>query len=55
MLEYWLALPVVVLSGGKLRLLMRPFMVLWHALAGGEDGVTLHDLLAGTRLRAIAR
>ena len=55
MLGYWLALPVVVLSGGKLRLLMRPFMVLWHALAGGEDGVTLHDLLAGTRLRAIAR
>jgi hypothetical protein len=50
MLECWLVLPIVVLAGGKLRLLMRPIMVLWHAVAGGEDGVTLHDLLAGTRV-----
>ena len=51
MLEFWLFLPVVVLSGGNLRLLMRAFALLWHALAGGEDGVTLHDLLASTRVR----
>jgi hypothetical protein len=51
MVECWLFLPVVVLSGGNLRLLIYPFTVLWHAVAGGADGVTLHDLLAGTRVR----
>jgi uncharacterized RDD family membrane protein YckC len=49
-LECWLVLPIVVLAGGKLRLLIGPFVVLWHAVGGGEDGVTLHDLLAGTRV-----
>jgi len=54
-LECWLVLPVVVLAGGKLRILLRPFAILWHAVAGGEEGVTLHDLLAGTRVRSITR
>jgi len=52
MVECWLFLPVTVLSGGKLRRLLYPFVVLWHAIAGGADGVTLHDLLAGTRVQA---
>jgi uncharacterized RDD family membrane protein YckC len=51
MVECWLVLPIIVLFSGKLRLLLRPFAILWHAIAGGEDGVTLHDLLAGTRIR----
>jgi hypothetical protein len=51
MVEFWLVLPVVMLSGGKLSLLLRPFALLWHAVTGGEGGVTLHDLLAGTRVR----
>jgi uncharacterized RDD family membrane protein YckC len=51
MVEFWLFLPIVVLSGGHLRWLQRPFAILWHAVAGGGDGVTLHDLLAGTRVR----
>jgi uncharacterized RDD family membrane protein YckC len=51
MVEFWLFLPIVVLSGGHLRCLQRPFAILWHAVAGGEDGVTLHDLLAGTQVR----
>jgi hypothetical protein len=51
MAEFWLVLPIVVLAGGKMRLLLRPFAILWHAVAGGEDGVTLHDLLAGTRVQ----
>jgi hypothetical protein len=55
MLAFWLVLPVVVLLGGKKRLLLRPFAILWQAVAGGEDGETLHDLLAGTRVRPIAR
>jgi uncharacterized RDD family membrane protein YckC len=52
MVECWLVLPIVLLSSGKLRRLMYLFAVLWHAVAGGEDGVTLHDLLAGTRVQA---
>jgi uncharacterized RDD family membrane protein YckC len=55
MLGFWLVLPLVVLSGGRLRLLVHPFAILWHAVAGGEDGVTLHDLLVGTRVRPLAR
>jgi uncharacterized RDD family membrane protein YckC len=55
MLACWLLLPIVVRLGGKERVLMRPFAILWHAVAGGDDGVTLHDLLAGTRVRPIAR
>jgi hypothetical protein len=55
MLEFWLVLPLVVLSGGNLRVLVRPFAILWRAVAGGEDGVTWHDLLAGTRVRPFAR
>jgi uncharacterized RDD family membrane protein YckC len=55
MLEGWLVLPVVVLLGGNKRLLLRPFALLWHAVAGGEDSMTLHDRLAGTRVRPIAR
>jgi hypothetical protein len=51
MLACWLVLPNVILTGGKLRRLSRPFAVLWLAVAGGEDGVTLHDFLAGTRVR----
>jgi Tetratricopeptide repeat/RDD family len=51
MVEVWLVLPLVVLSGGKLSLLLRPFALLWRAVAGGECAVTLHDLLAGTRVR----
>jgi uncharacterized RDD family membrane protein YckC len=51
MVECWLFVPVIVLSEGKLRLLLQPFAVLWHAVAGGADGLTLHDLLAGTRVR----
>jgi hypothetical protein len=51
MLECWLVLPVVVLLGAQKRLLLRPFAMLWHAVAGGEDGMTLHDLLAGTRVQ----
>lgn len=51
MAECWLVLPVVILIGGKLGLLRRPFTVLWHVVAGGVDGVTLHDRLAGARVR----
>ena len=51
MLECWLVLPGIMLSGAQKRLLLRPFTILWHAVAGGEDGVTLHDLLAGTRVQ----
>jgi RDD family len=51
MVELGLVLPVIMLSGGKLSLLLRPFALLWHAVAGGEDGVTLHDLVAGTQVR----
>jgi uncharacterized RDD family membrane protein YckC len=55
MLECWLVLPILVLSGGRMRLLLRPFAILRHAVAGGEEGMTLHDHLAGTRVRPIAR
>jgi hypothetical protein len=55
MAECWLALPVIVLSGAKLRRLVRPFALLWHAVVGRADGVPLHDLLASTRVRPIAR
>jgi uncharacterized RDD family membrane protein YckC len=50
MVEFWLFLPVIVLLGGEKRRLLYPFAVLWHAVAGGVDGVTLHDRLAGTRV-----
>jgi uncharacterized RDD family membrane protein YckC len=55
MAAFWLLLPVAVLLGGKLKRLLHPFAILWQAIAGGEDGVTLHDLLAGTRVQPIAR
>jgi hypothetical protein len=38
MAEFWLFLPVIVLLGGEKRLLLYPFAVLWHAVAGGVDG-----------------
>jgi hypothetical protein len=52
MIECWLFLPAVVLLGGEQRLLLYPFAALWRAVAGGDDGVTLYDLLAGTRVQA---
>ncbi|MBI2304462.1 MAG: RDD family protein [Chloroflexi bacterium] len=47
----WIVVPLILVLKGNMRLLLYPFKIIWLALVGGDDSVTLYDLLLGIRIK----